>query len=79
MLVNNSDAILRLHISPLANVIYDRESNIACHIQVVRKVIRNFTDSFMNPPPQKIIQLFRTAKIITLSNAILGYGKIRQI
>ena len=40
MFVNNSNVNLNLHISASTyGTYYDLESNLACHIQVVRKVI----------------------------------------
>ena len=51
MFVGSSKVKLRLHISHLADEIYnDWESYLACLIQVVLKVIRNFSNSFMKHP-----------------------------
>ena len=51
MFVNNSEVNLRLHISPLVDMLNDGESHLVCHIHVIPKVIRNFTHSSMKHLP----------------------------
>ena len=52
MCVDGKNVNQHLHILPLANVIKnDWETHLACHIPVVRKVVRNFTNSFMKQAP----------------------------
>ena len=51
MFLNSSNVNLCLYISPIADVIYnDLESHLASYTLVVRKVIHNFTNSFMKHP-----------------------------
>ena len=53
----NKNVNLHLHSSTLVDAVNnDWASHLAFHIQVVLKVMRNFTNSFMKHPPEKTIE-----------------------